>query len=113
MCADGGLSEQTRRCKESQIVVAERYITSCLVRTLLALEYVHERKVFHGDLKPANILVSGKGEVKVGELGICEAADPNDKDVKGTLPYIPPEVYEQEPATLKGDPGQSDAFFSK
>jgi len=39
-------------------------------QTLCIMEYLHQRGVYYGDMKPANILVFKDYRVKVGDLGI-------------------------------------------
>ena len=72
-----------------------------------ALEHAHFRRVIHRDIKPSNVLVSRRGEVKLGDFGI--AKDVGDRDltrtgfVVGTPSYLPPELLKGDRADLRGD----------
>lgn len=36
-----------------------------------ALEYAHQRQIIHGDVKPANILITASGETRLSDFGIA------------------------------------------
>jgi serine/threonine protein kinase len=61
-----------------------------------ALIYLHSRGILHRDLKPENVLMTGDGQIKVGDLGIAvEQAKAgvltgSDRGL-GTVGYISPE----------------------
>jgi serine/threonine protein kinase len=45
---------------------------------LVALGYIHKKNIIHGDLKPQNILLSGKDyDVKLADFGISQALSEN------------------------------------
>lgn len=60
-----------------------------------ALEYAHSQQVLHRDLRPANILVSRNGVLKVGDFGVAALLEkiPYAKTVIGTPPYMSPEHF--------------------
>ena len=72
-----------------------------------ALEHAHFRRIIHRDIKPSNVMVSRRGEVKLGDFGI--AKDVGDRDltrtgfVVGTPSYLPPELLKGDRADLRGD----------
>ena len=48
-----------------------------LIRQLLqAVEYIHEGLIIHSDIKPANILVDGRGRVRLGDFGAAVVSLP-------------------------------------
>jgi len=56
---------------------------------LEALHYMHHQGVFHCDLKPANILVTQGGTVKVIDFDVATRGT---QVIGGTPPYFPPEI---------------------
>jgi eukaryotic-like serine/threonine-protein kinase len=60
-----------------------------------ALGYAHSRQILHRDLRPANIMVSLNGILKVGDFGVAALLEktPYAKTIIGTPPYMSPEHF--------------------
>lgn len=65
---------------------------ACIVRDVLCgLDYLHQTKKIHRDIKAANILLTDAGEVKIGDFGSASFLSPANSFV-GTPFWIAPEV---------------------
>lgn len=70
-----------------------------------AVTFAHANGVLHLDLKPANILVTRDGRVKVADFGIAALTDATGRarGASGTLGYMPPEQLRGEPVDERTD----------
>jgi len=77
-----------------------------LVQACRALDYAHRRGVIHRDVKPANIMVTSEGVVKVVDFGIARIVDTAKTQtgvLLGTLSYMSPEQVRGQHADERCD----------
>ena len=71
-----------------------------------ALDYAHRKGVFHGDVKPENILFNEQGSALLADFGIAALAEEDPEPsapVLGTPPFMSPERRRGEPVDGRGD----------
>jgi serine/threonine-protein kinase len=85
---------------------AER-ATELGVQACAGLQHAHDAGVVHRDVKPANLLVSDEGVLKIADFGIARAAESTRHTQAGTLlgtaAYLAPEQIAGEDATAASD----------
>ncbi|MBQ9069585.1 MAG: serine/threonine protein kinase [Eggerthellaceae bacterium] len=70
-----------------------------------ALQVAHENQVLHLDIKPDNVLINRKGEVKVTDFGLSKLSNAEgfDRAAGGTIGYMPPEQMNLLPLDARCD----------
>ena len=70
-----------------------------------ALEIAHKRGVIHGDVKPANILITNDGKVKLTDFGMARVArrEARESALLGTPAYWCPEQIMGRPQDARSD----------
>lgn len=83
---------------ERQILTITEQITS-------AINYMHGQNIIHRDLKTANIFLSHKGQVKIGDFGISKIINTKiiAQTILGTPYYFSPEMCEGRNYDEKSD----------
>ncbi|KAH7492444.1 Serine/threonine-protein kinase Nek1 [Phytophthora ramorum] len=70
--ADGGdLSHELARRSSRRAFFDPDELLGLFVQVCLALKHLHDRKILHRDVKPANIFLTKSGVVKLGDLGVA------------------------------------------
>ncbi|XP_040378812.1 mitogen-activated protein kinase kinase 9-like [Oryza brachyantha] len=88
----------------------EAALAEVAAQALSGLAYLHARRVVHRDVKPANLLVTTAGEVKIADFGIAKVlahAGDHCTAYEGTAAYMSPERFDSERHT---DPFAADVW---
>jgi serine/threonine protein kinase/Tfp pilus assembly protein PilF len=98
------------RTEKEQGVFQPDEIATWIGQLCDALDYAHNRaKIIHCDLKPANLMVNQRGDLKIQDFGIARSlADPIsritvEKGRSGTLVYMSPQQLNGEGCTPLDD----------
>jgi len=74
-----------------------------------ALDYLHDRKIAHFDLKPENIMLldrnSGEMRIQLIDFGLAQRIVPGEdyRNLHGTPEFVAPEIIEYEPIGMPAD----------
>ena len=92
---------------------------SCVLQAAQGLEYAHSQGVVHRDIKPNNLLLNKKGEVKILDMGLARIEDgtatisvkdgdslTQQNQIVGTIEYMSPEQVDD---SSQAD-GRSDIY---
>jgi serine/threonine protein kinase/Flp pilus assembly protein TadD len=74
-----------------------------------ALAYLHERRIFHLDLKLSNVLMTPDGTPMILDFNLSADPDRLNRHVGGTLPYMSPEQLKTLADIPEFDPARLDA----
>src|SRR3989441_4044982 len=106
---DGETLSNLRAEKERRVFEPDE-IATWMRQLCDALDYAHNHaKVIHCDLKPANLMVNQRGDLKVADFGIARSLSDSvskltmDHGKSGTLVYMSPQQLEGERGTHLDD----------
>lgn len=84
--------------------ISEKVLGKISESVLRGLSYLHEKKIIHRDIKPQNILLNNKGEVKLCDFGVSgEAVNSLATTFTGTSFYMAPERIQGQPYSVTCD----------
>jgi len=102
-CEGGDIYTKIKNAKGTHF--PEAMIMEWLSQMLLALLYLHKRRILHWDLKTQNIFLKN-GWIRLGDFGIAKVLD-STKDFAntciGTPYYMSPELFKNKPYSYESD----------
>ncbi|NWQ77040.1 NEK11 kinase, partial [Columbina picui] len=104
-CEGGDLDFKIQEYKESGKIFSQRQILDWFIQLLLGVDYMHERRILHRDLKAKNIFLKNN-LLKIGDFGVsrlffcsCDLAS----TFTGTPYYMSPEALKHQGYNTKSD----------
>lgn len=102
--------------------IPEDIIITIMIQSLSGLSYIHSKKIFHRNIKPSNLFMSNKKEIRIGDLAdenhtiqILKLLKENDgkekKSLRSTANYMAPEILCGEKYEEKSDVFSLGACF--
>src|SRR5207247_10052328 len=87
-------NDTLRQCHPNRAVLPPASIAPYVRQVAAALQYEHDRKLIHRDVKPVNMLLSNKNAVLLSDFGlavIVQSSRDRLQTVAGTVTYMAPE----------------------
>ncbi|NXC40520.1 NEK11 kinase, partial [Penelope pileata] len=104
-CEGGDLDFKIQEYRESGKIFTQRQIMDWFIQLLLGVNYMHERRILHRDLKTKNIFLKNN-LLKIGDFGVsrllmgsCDLAT----TFTGTPYYMSPEALKHQGYNTKSD----------
>jgi len=102
LCAGGDLLNYVRKRRR----LKEPYAKVIFKQIIDGLCYIHSKYIAHRDIKLDNILLDGKGNVKIADFGVskqCQKGQLKMTEQCGTPAYIAPEILKDRGYTFSVD----------
>lgn len=102
LCAGGDLLNYVRKRRR----LKEPYAKVIFKQIIDGLCYIHSKFIAHRDIKLDNILLDGKGNVKIADFGVskqCQKGQQRMTEQCGTPAYIAPEILKDKGYTFSVD----------
>lgn len=96
----------SRLKKNYGVNLPEGQVLDWLIQLVLSLDYVHQRKILHRDVKTQNIFLTAESLIKLGDFGIARTLASTYDQAQtfvGTPYYLSPELILEKPYDHRSD----------
>ncbi|CAD8180687.1 unnamed protein product [Paramecium octaurelia] len=101
---DGDLYQKIVECQKKGVLMSENDILIIFIQIVKGLKALHDMKIYHRDLKSANVFMNTDGTVKLGDMNVSKVARKILLYTQtGTPYYASPEVWKDQPYDSKSD----------
>lgn len=101
---DGDLYQKITYHKKKGVYVDEKEIWNVLIQSIKGMKALHDLKIYHRDLKSANVFICKDKTVKIGDMNVSKVAKKGLLYTQtGTPYYASPEVWKDKPYDSKSD----------
>ncbi|CAD8110148.1 unnamed protein product [Paramecium sonneborni] len=101
---DGDLYQKIVECQKKGVLMSEKDIWNIFIQIVKGLKALHDMKIYHRDLKSANVFMNMDGTVKLGDMNVSKVARKILLYTQtGTPYYASPEVWKDQPYDSKSD----------
>ena len=103
-CDKGDLSKMLK--VQMGRLLPESKIWKYFMQMCFGLEYIHNKKILHRDIKSMNVFLAKEDDVRIGDLGVAKVLSNTAAFAHtyvGTPYYLSPELCEDKPYNTKSD----------
>ena len=96
---NGDIKNELLKHKDENKYFEENQLLNWMIQLCFSLEYIHEKEIIHGDIKPSNIFLTKNNNLKLGDFGIFKKILNFDEEKL----YGAPELIKKNEYTSKAD----------
>ena len=101
---NGDLYQKILEQQKRGLLFKEEDIWTIFIQVVKGLKQLHQMRIFHRDLKSANVFLCKDGMVKLGDMNVSKVAKKGLLFTQtGTPYYASPEVWKEKPYDNKSD----------